>query len=73
MGPEKRAIRNLSLHLRERRLKKGWSQDELAYRVGSDRTYISDMERGLRNPSLKTLARLAHTLGASIGDLCDSQ
>lgn len=71
MGPEKRATKNLAKYLRQFRLRKSWSQDELAYRMGSDRTYISDMERGLRNPSLKTLAKLAHTLGVSIGDLCD--
>jgi len=71
MGPEKRALRNLAKHLREFRLEKGWSQDELAERVGSDRTYISDMERELRNPSLKTIARLAESLDVRIGDLCD--
>lgn len=72
MGPEKRATRNLSRHLRELRLKLGWSQEELAERMGSDRTYISDMERGMRNPSLKTLARLASTLDVTIGQLCDN-
>jgi transcriptional regulator with XRE-family HTH domain len=72
MGPERRAIKNLAAHLREHRLAKGWSQDELAYQVGADRTYISDIERGLRNPSLKMLARLAHSLKITIGDLCDS-
>ncbi|MEZ4536955.1 MAG: helix-turn-helix transcriptional regulator [Cyanobacteriota/Melainabacteria group bacterium] len=71
MGPEKRATRNLAKHLRRYRLEKGWSQDELAYQTGSDRTYISDIERGLRNPSLKTLARLASALDVTIGDLCD--
>lgn len=71
MGPEKRATRNLAKHLRHYRLEKGWSQDELAYETGSDRTYISDIERGLRNPSLKTLARLAYALDVTIGDLCD--
>lgn len=71
MGPEKRALRNLANHLRQSRLEKGWSQEELAERVGSDRTYISDMERGLRNPSLKTVARLAHALRVRIGNLCD--
>jgi len=71
MGPEKRALKNLAKHLRQLRLERGWSQDVLAEHVGSDRTYISDMERGLRNPSLKTVAKLAHTLGVSIGALCD--
>lgn len=73
MGPEKRATRNLAKHLREIRLAKGWSQEELAERAGADRTYISDIERGLRNPSLKTLARLAYILRTKIGDLCDNK
>ena len=71
MKAEKRALRNLAQHLRELRLGKGWSQDKLAEYVDSDRTYISDIERGLRNPSIKMVARLAYTLGAKIGDLCD--
>lgn len=71
MGPEKRAIRNLAKHLREFRLEKGWSQDELAERADLDRTYVSDVERGLRNPSIKTLARLADALSVTLGDLCD--
>jgi|LNFM01.2.fsa_nt_gb transcriptional regulator with XRE-family HTH domain len=71
MGPEKRAIRNLAKHMRERRLALGWSQEELAERMGTDRTYISDLERSLRNPSLKILARLASTLDTTVGDLCD--
>lgn len=71
MGPEKRALRNLGKHLRQFRFKKRWSQEELAERVSADRTYISDIERGLRNPSLKTVARLADSLGVKIGDLCD--
>jgi len=71
MGPEKRALKTLAIRLRELRYKRGWSQEELADRMNSDRTYISDMERGLRNPSLKTLARLASTLRTTIGNLCD--
>jgi transcriptional regulator with XRE-family HTH domain len=71
MGPEKRAIKNLAKRLRMLRLAHGWSQDVFAELVDSDRTYISDIERGLRNPSLKTLARFADVLGATIGQLCD--
>ena len=58
MKAEKRALRNLAQHLRELRLGKGWSQDKLAEYVDSDRTYISDIERGLRNPSIKMVALL---------------
>jgi transcriptional regulator with XRE-family HTH domain len=71
MGPERRAVKNLAIHLRHYRLTKGWSQEKMADQVGADRTYISDIGRGLRNPSLKMLARIAHRLKITIGDLCD--
>jgi predicted transcriptional regulator len=45
------------------------SQEELAHRAGLHRTYISDIERGARNPSLKTLSRLAEALELCTSDL----
>ena len=53
----------------ERRELLGISQEELAHRAGLHRTYISDIERGARNPSLKTLSRLADALEISTSDL----
>lgn len=53
----------------ERREMLGISQEELASRAGLHRTYISDIERGARNPSLKTLSRLADALELSTSDL----
>jgi transcriptional regulator with XRE-family HTH domain len=53
----------------ERREQLGISQEELAHRAGLHRTYISDIERGARNPSLKTLSRLADALEMSTSDL----
>jgi transcriptional regulator with XRE-family HTH domain len=53
----------------ERREVLGISQEELASRAGLHRTYISDIERGARNPSLKTLSRLADALELSTSDL----
>ena len=52
----------------ERRDVLGISQEELASRAGLHRTYISDIERGARNPSLATLVRLANAL-----ELCTSE
>ena len=52
------------------RLKKGLSQRELAERSGLDVTYISGIERGVRNPSLKSLETLAKGLGCSISETC---
>ena len=39
-----------------------FSQEELADKAEIDRTYVSGVERGLRNPSIKVLARLAKAL-----------
>ena len=48
--------------LSEVRLRAGLSQQSLALECELDRTYISLLERGLRQPSLFTLFRLAETL-----------
>lgn len=34
------------------------SQEELSFRVGMHRTYISQLERGLKSPSLRTIGKL---------------
>jgi CheY-like chemotaxis protein len=44
----------------------GISQEELAARAGLHRTYISDIERGARNPSLESVAKLAEALELSL-------
>jgi transcriptional regulator with XRE-family HTH domain len=48
--------------LRELRVSAGFSQEELALECGLDRTYISLLERGLRQPTLSTLFKLAQAL-----------
>jgi transcriptional regulator with XRE-family HTH domain len=45
------------------------SQEELAWRSQLHRTYISDVERGVRNISLQTIVKLAVALQTSIPDL----
>ncbi|MDP3406312.1 MAG: helix-turn-helix transcriptional regulator [Brevundimonas sp.] len=40
----------------------GLSQEELAFRAGMKRTYLSDLERGTRNPTVRALGRLAAAL-----------
>jgi transcriptional regulator with XRE-family HTH domain len=44
-----------------RRLK-AWSQEELAFQSGLHRTYISGVERGVRNPTVLVLAQIAAAL-----------
>ena len=44
----------------------GLSQEELAHRAELHRTYISGLERGVRNPTLTVLEKLAHGLGITV-------
>jgi transcriptional regulator with XRE-family HTH domain len=49
--------------VRKRRREKGFSQEELADRCGLHRTYISEIERGLKAVSLVSLLHIAGALG----------
>ena len=57
------------LAIKQRRGELGISQEELAFRSGLHRTYISDIERGSRNPSLENIEKLAKALEISISTL----
>ena len=49
----------------------GISQEELAHEADSNRTYISDVERGTRNPSIEIVKRIAKALNVTMGSLLD--
>jgi len=49
--------------VREAREKLGISQEELGFESELDRTYVSGIERGVRNPTIKTIHRLCRALG----------
>lgn len=49
----------------------GWSQEHLAAEAGLDRTYVSGIERGVRNPSLRNIARLALAMGLPMRSMFD--
>lgn len=51
--------------VRELRKEKGWSQEDLGFEADLDRTYVSGIERGVRNPTLTTIWRLAKALAVS--------
>lgn len=55
--------------LREIRAIRGMSQERLARQAGLDPTYVSGIERGVRNPSLTNLLKLAKTLDVTLEDL----
>lgn len=55
--------------VRRARKAKGLSQEQLAQIAGLDRTYISGLERGVRNPALSTQERIAQALGVPLVEL----
>ena len=57
--------------IRKYRLVLGLSQEELAHKADSNRTYTSDVERGERNPSIAVAGKVAAALDVKIGDLLD--
>ena len=63
----------LSLNMRRLRQSKGWSQEEFAHQAGLHRTYVSDLERGARNPTITVVDKLAVALGVPVGALLDEQ
>ncbi|MDP3675578.1 MAG: helix-turn-helix transcriptional regulator [Novosphingobium sp.] len=61
----------LGRNVRRLREEQGWSQEDYADRAGIHRTYVSDIERGRRNPSVTVVERLAKPLGLPPGRLLD--
>jgi transcriptional regulator with XRE-family HTH domain len=61
----------LGAHIRNLRLKKGWTQEDLAGEAQLDRSYVSGLEVGRRNPTYLNLLRLAKALDTSILALLD--
>jgi len=61
--------RQFGKRLRTLRKEKGYSQEELGFNTGLDRTYISGIERGIRNPALKNIAKLAKALDVEVIEL----
>jgi transcriptional regulator with XRE-family HTH domain len=57
------------MKVRKERLKLGISQEELGFRTGLDRTYISGIERGERNPTLVNIGRIAKGLKIELPEL----
>lgn len=57
--------------VKQLRLQAGLSQEALAHKCGLDRTYVSGIERGLRNPTLEVIAILAKGLGIELKNLIE--
>jgi len=64
--------RAFGLAVRDARQRLGLSQEAFAEHSGIHRTYVSGIERGLRNPSLTAIFRVADGLGISASALLDA-
>lgn len=56
-------------NVRDFRQDRIWSQEELADRAGVHRTYISQVERGVTNPTATVIAKIADALGVEPAEL----
>ena len=61
----------LARNLRRFRDTKGWSQEKFAFEANLHRTYVSDIERGARNPTILVLDKLAAPLGVTASELLE--
>lgn len=59
----------LETRIKEFRAKHGWTQEDLARKVGVSRETIIYLEKGKYNPSLKLAYGVAQALGTTIGEL----
>jgi len=52
---------------------RGWTQEQLAERAALQRSYLGDLEVGRRNPSVRTLVKVANAFGISVPQLFESE
>lgn len=72
MPLRKKTLIKFGQSVRKYREERNLTQEALAERAELDRTYISDIERGTRNPGLLNVARLARALDTTIAALCET-
>ncbi len=58
----------LGLEIQRRRIGQGWSQEHLAEVTGLHRTYISQLERGLKSPSIRVLNYITNAFGVKMSE-----
>jgi len=50
---------------------RGWTQEQLAERAAIQRSYLGDLELGRRNPSVRTLVKVANAFGIAVAELLE--
>ncbi len=63
--------RRVGINVRRIREERGYSQEGLAFECGLHRTYVSGVERGIRNPTILVLDRIASGLDVPVARLLD--
>lgn len=63
--------KRVGLNVKTLRQERGLSQEALAFECGLHRTYVSGVERGVRNPTVVVLERIATALGAPAARLLE--
>jgi len=58
-------------YIRQLRIQRNYRQERLALECGIHVTYLSGIERGIRNPSLRIIRTLARGLGVAVSELFD--
>lgn len=71
MGNRNHGLNVLGSNVRKRREEKELTQEALAERADLDPTYISGIERGMRNPSVLSVVRIAKALGVTTSKLME--
>ena len=61
--------KQLGMRIKYLRSQRKWSQEDLALEAGVNKNYLSDLERGSRNPTVKILDKIARTLGITLEEL----
>jgi transcriptional regulator with XRE-family HTH domain len=64
--------KKLGIRIKELRKQLGMTQEDLAFQVGVDRSYMGFVERGEKNPTLSKLTKIAKSLKVSLSDFFQS-
>lgn len=69
MYNETKILKQFGRNVKAERIRKGYTQETLAGKMNVNREYISKIERGVQNMSLKKIASLANYIEADLNDL----
>lgn len=63
--------KRVGLLIRDRRKAKGWSQEELSFRAGKHRTFVSSIERGTKNATVNSIHAIAKAMDLTVSELLE--